>query len=169
MDSRLAKAGRTLPRGVRATAVLAVTLASFAACAPAERRASTGGDYPPPGQCPQPRFTGKAPEPIRGRENPLPDSPEHRAAGRRLYLEVAEPECAACHGRTGDGEGPLASQFAPRPRNFACAETVRGIPDGQLFWIIRNGSPGTAMPGYGDQLTEQETWQLVRHLRRLAR
>lgn len=136
---------------------------------PAAHRASTGDDEPPPGQCPQRRFTGQAPEPIRSRTDAVADSPEQRAAGRRLYLADTGPDCAACHGRRGDGRGPLASRFDPRPRNFACAETVRGIPDGQRYWIIRNGSPGTAMPGFADRLTETQTWQLVHDLRQRAR
>jgi mono/diheme cytochrome c family protein len=36
-----------------------------------------------------------------------------------------------------------------------------------LFWIIRYGSPGTAMPASGN-LTEQQIWQLVTYLRKLA-
>lgn len=61
----------------------------------------------------------------------------------------------------------LAAQFDPRPRNFACAETVNGIPDGQLFRIVQNGSAGTAMPVF-DFLTEDEIWRLVIYLRSLA-
>lgn len=130
---------------------------------------ASSGDRPSPGQCPQPRFTGGAPEPIRSRENPLPDTAARRTAGRRIYLELAGPESATCHGRRGDGQGPLARRFDPRPRNFACTRTVAGISDGRLLWIIRNGSPGTAMTSYADQLTERQTWQLLHHLRRLAR
>lgn len=61
----------------------------------------------------------------------------------------------------------MASMFDPPPRNFACKETVNGIPDGQLFWIIRNGSPGTAMPSF-EELTDEQIWQLVLFLRELA-
>jgi mono/diheme cytochrome c family protein len=129
---------------------------------------ASGGTEPPPTECPQPRFTGQAPEPIRSRENPLTPSGEVLAAGRSLYEGGAEPACTLCHGPSGDGRGPLATQFDPRPRNFACAQTVRGIPDGQLFWIVRNGSPGTAMPAFEDELSEEQTWQLVAYLRALA-
>ena len=50
------------------------------------------------------------------------------------------------HGDHGDGKGIMANRFAPPPRNFKCAETMRDVPDGQLYWIIKNGSDGTAMP-----------------------
>ena len=122
---------------------------------------------PPPAECPQPRFTGKAPDEIYSLVNPLKASRKHRRAGRELYAELLQPACADCHGLKGEGNGPLAGQFDPRPRNFACSETVNGIPDGQLYWIVRNGSPGTAMPPF-DFLEDEEIWQLVHYLRSLA-
>ena len=66
------------------------------------------------------------------------------------------------------GKGVLASQYSPPPRNFSCAKTVADVPDGQLFWVIRFGSPGTAMPPHG-QLSDEQVWQVVLHLRRLAK
>ena len=120
-------------------------------------------------QCPQPRFTGQAPQPQYSQRNPLPASRAHLKAGRRLYRGKAEQgvDCAICHGRKGDGLGPLSDQFVPPPRNFTCEATINGVPDGQLFWIIRNGSPGTGMPAH-DSLSDEAIWQLILELRRLA-
>src|SRR5690349_14526768 len=88
-----------------------------------------------PGQCPQPRFTGRAPAEYYDRVNPLPDTAENQAAGERLFAGNSGTEaCAICHGRSGDGKGPLASQYNPPPRNFSCAKTIKDVPDGQLFW-----------------------------------
>jgi len=119
-------------------------------------------------ECPQPRFTGRAPDQYYGRVNPLQANSENLAAGERLYLgQPRAQSCAVCHGAKGEGNGPLSLQFTPRPRNFACRQTINGIPDGQLFWIVRFGSPDTAMPDHPG-LSEEQTWQLVLHLRRLA-
>jgi mono/diheme cytochrome c family protein len=125
-------------------------------------------EYPPAAQCPQPRFTGKAPEPDYGRLNPIAADRAALAAGRGLYERGAAPSCQLCHGIKGDGTGPLSVQFDPRPRNFACKETVNGIPDGQLFWIVRHGSPGTSMPAF-PALREEQIWQIVLYLRALAK
>ncbi len=123
---------------------------------------------PPTAQCPQPRFTGTAPDDYYLRKNPLQSTSENLAAGERLYLgKAGNFGCATCHGEKGQGNGPLAGQFDPPPRNFACAKTVNGIPDGQLFWIIRFGSPGAAMPAHKD-FSDVQLWQLVLHLRRLS-
>ena len=126
-----------------------------------------GHRNPPPAECPQPRFTGKAPEALYQRSNPLEGNRSNLRAGEKLYHRLSDPSCEVCHGKEGEGNGQLADQFDPPPRNFACSSTVDGIPDGQLHWIIENGSPGTAMPPF-DYLTEEEIWQLVLYLRKLS-
>jgi mono/diheme cytochrome c family protein len=123
---------------------------------------------PPAEECPQPRFTGKAPDDYYRRTNPLGSAAADVEAGQRLYRGEPKPGCAICHGVSGNGRGPLSAQFDPRPRNFACAETVNGIPDGQLFWIIRYGSPGTSMPAHPN-FSDEQIWRLVSYLRRLAK
>lgn len=129
--------------------------------------AAAGHRNPSPADCPQPRFTGQAPAELYARINPLEPSRGNRNAGRKLYHRLSNPACSVCHGEKGEGNGQLAEQFDPRPRNFACAATIDGIPDGQLHWIIQNGSPGTAMPPFG-YLSDEEIWQLVIYLRYLS-
>ncbi len=122
----------------------------------------------PAQDCPQPRFTGKAPDDYHNRANPLPPTDAGVEAGDATYHgDPRRISCASCHGEKGDGQGRLTYQFDPPPRNFTCAQTIRGVPDGQLFWIIRYGSPGTSMPPH-KRLTDEQIWQLVLYLRRLA-
>lgn len=121
-----------------------------------------------PMSCPQPRFTGQAPPDYLRLTNPLSLAQRDARVGEPLYREArGRAACSACHGDQGEGNGPLAAQFDPPPRNFACTQTIAGIPDGQLFWVIRFGSPATAMPAHPD-LTDEQVWQLVTHLRRLS-
>jgi len=44
---------------------------------------------------------------------------------------------------------------------------MKTISDGQLFWIIRNGSPGTGMPAFKN-LKDREIWLIVLYLRKLS-
>lgn len=139
--------------------------------------------------CPQPRTTERAPDSYYVRVNPLPATAEHLERGRRLYEHDAKPNCRQCHGAKGEGNGPAAVALEPPPRNFTCTVTMGTIPDGQLFWVIEQGSgdfhlpsrqgaqqverpargrPKTAMRGYGDHLTETDIWQLVLYIRTLA-
>lgn len=130
--------------------------------------AFSANSLPPPGECPQPRFTGKAPDHVYKKKNPLPANQVQLKAGKKLYQRGSKPlSCQDCHGRKGDGKGPMAYMFDPPPRNFSCKETINGIPDGQLFWIIKNGSPGTGMPGFSE-LSDKQIWQIVLYLRQLA-
>ena len=93
---------------------------------------SAAQELPPPGECPQPRFTGRAPDDYYTLNNPLQPTKQNVRSGEQWY-RAGRISCATCHGIKGDGKGLLSGQFVPRPRNFACAQTVRGIPDGQLF------------------------------------
>ena len=76
--------------------------------------------------------------------------------------------CHFCHEFKGVGLGPMARGFTPRPRNLACSETMSTIPAGQLFWIIRSGSPRTGLMAY-PTLGEDPIWQLVLYVREFAR
>ena len=118
--------------------------------------------------CPQQRSTFKAPDDFYTLGNPEQATPERIATGRRLYEKAANPACEMCHGLKGDGKGAIATQFLPRPRNFNCAEMLDEIPDGQLFWVIRNGSPDTGMPAY-KKLSDSEIWQIILYLRTFSK
>ena len=120
------------------------------------------------GNCAQPRFTGQAPEEFLSRANPLGAGGDTRAGEAIFNGEAGPANCAVCHGRKGDGKGALSSQYDPPPRNFSCAQVINGIPDGQLFWIVRFGSPGTGMPAH-PALKDEQIWQVVLYLRQLSR
>jgi mono/diheme cytochrome c family protein len=123
----------------------------------------------PSGICPQNRKTRSAPSRYLEKKNPLPDSPENIAEGERLYYKDAKPTpCRLCHGLKGNGNGSLASALTPPPRNFTCAEVMDQISEGQLFWIIKNGSKGTGMPIHKETLSDKKIWQLIRFIRQFA-
>lgn len=121
------------------------------------------------GICPQTRSTANAPDEFYVKKNPLPATLENIDVGRALYQVDAQPTaCKICHGADGNGFGMMAQGLIPMPRNFTCAETMQEIPDGQIFWIIKNGSPGTGMPPYTG-LSDEQIWQLVLYLRQFAK
>ena len=119
--------------------------------------------------CMQPRKTAKAPDDYLTKSNPIPSSAGAAQAGKELFMRTAQPiACMMCHGEHGDGKGLMGAALVPPPRNFTCGAMMREIPDGQLFWIIKNGSPGTGMTAFGG-LPDEQVWQLVRYIRSLAR
>ena len=119
--------------------------------------------------CVQPRKTVKAPEDFISKMNPLSPSAGAIRAGKELFLKTAQPvACVMCHGEQGDGKGLMGAAFVPSPRNFTCGSMMQEIPDGQLFWIIKNGSPGTGMMAFSG-LTDDHVWQLIHYIRSLAK
>jgi len=127
-----------------------------------------GGGQSGPAQCPQPRATVKAPEEFYNLKNPVESTSGNIEKGRLLFQLDAQPTCVMCHGNQGDGTGGFGANLNPPPRNFTCTETMQGISDGQLFWIIRNGSPDTGMPPFQD-LQDEQIWHLINFIRSLAR
>jgi cytochrome c len=57
-------------------------------------------------------------------------------------------DCALCHGERGDGRGVRASSFTTPPRDFTNAAWRRSTSPARVFRVIRDGLPGTPMPGW---------------------
>lgn len=95
---------------------------------------------------------------------PIPATAATVARGRVVYHE--QMRCVACHGPRGRGDGPLASALTPPPADLVLH--VPQHPDGELFWYVSRGSPGTAMPAWDTVLDEDDRWSLVHYLRELA-
>jgi heme/copper-type cytochrome/quinol oxidase subunit 2/mono/diheme cytochrome c family protein len=83
---------------------------------------------------------------------------------RTLYNK----NCAACHGETGDGNGPAASTPAEKPVAFSDWGHMSEMRSDVLYAKIRRGGMGTGMPNFGTVFTPEETWMLVDYLWRLV-
>lgn len=92
-------------------------------------------------------------------------APEVVAAGKALY--EGKGTCHLCHGLSGKGDGPANHMHANNPpRDFTDCAVQRDRDDGELFWIIKYGSPGTAMQALiPNILSEEEGWKVVAYLR----
>jgi mono/diheme cytochrome c family protein len=91
-------------------------------------------------------------------KNPVTPNSENLAAAKAIY----EDRCARCHGDRGAGDGPDASLYKPLPSRLDDDKT-RQMTEGELFWKISKGR--RPMPGYSNELTEEQRWQLVNLLR----
>jgi hypothetical protein len=116
-------------------------------------------------KCPQARKTPTAPKIFLSLQNPLPLNDKNLKSAEKLFQEKAKPiACKFCHGVTGNGEGEPDFESTPSARNFTCAATMDKLPDGQLFWVIKNGSKNTSMFSFPD-LPDNQIWQLVHYIR----
>ena len=96
--------------------------------------------------------------------NPLAPTPEQLEKGKAIFY--SKGFCAACHGRDGKGLGEGLDLKGPLPRDFTDREWQAARSDGELFWILKHGSKGTAMaPFIPLVLTEEEAWQVLLYVR----
>ncbi len=96
------------------------------------------------------------------RRNPLTGTPEVLAAGETIYRQ----HCASCHGATGRGDGPAAATLPGLPADFTIPHFATHT-DAEVFGWIQNGKPSTAMPAFGDRLSEEQIWQVVTYIRKI--
>lgn len=87
-------------------------------------------------------------------------SQESLSEGAQLYDE----QCAACHGKTGAGDGPKAS---PQMVSLADQERMAGQSDNALYQAITNGVDGR-MPAFKEKLSDVQRWALTGHLRQFT-
>ncbi|MFQ6046822.1 MAG: c-type cytochrome [Gemmatimonadales bacterium] len=84
-----------------------------------------------------------------------------------------ERSCAACHGATGQGNGPNAQFLPVRPTAHADSAYMSTRPDDVLYDAIFAGgrvmNRSHRMPAFGHTLSRDEIRGLVRHLRKLCR
>ena len=95
---------------------------------------------------------------VANAQNPLANDPRAAKAGEYEF----RINCALCHGlgARGGGRGP---DLTRAQKKFAHSES-------EMFQIISNGIPGTAMPangtnGQGVGMTDEEIWQIITYIR----
>ncbi len=68
---------------------------------------------------------------------------------------VFEDNCVSCHGPEGDGSG------LPGAADFTDVNFMRGEEPAEFYDSIRDGVKGSAMPAWGDVLSETEIWDVL--------
>ena len=96
------------------------------------------------------------------KKNPVPVNESSLAAGQKIYLK----RCAACHGKTGNGDGPDAADLGIHPAKL-WDPAIQGETDGELFWKVTVGKK--PMPNYGTRLSPADRWNVINYLRSLAK
>jgi len=103
--------------------------------------------------------------PCSSQTAPFHDAPASEQARRNPYAAdtgavdngklVFASTCAACHGASGEGSGPV-----PALRS----EVIRHASDGELFWYITRGDVNNGMPSWA-ALAEEKRWHVISYLR----
>ncbi|GJL54974.1 MAG: hypothetical protein NPIRA02_21060 [Nitrospirales bacterium] len=112
----------------------------------------------------KPRVPADQIEEAKSWENPVLSTPENVEIGKNIFHGKAF--CVTCHGKDGKGLGNIPGLRGKLPRNFTDNTWQAARTDGELFWILKNGSPGTDMASFVPLvLTEEEAWHVLLYVR----
>ncbi len=114
-----------------------------------------------------PRVPADRIEEAQALRSPLPQTPEIVAQGKAIY--EGKGTCFNCHGKSGGGDGPGGVNLNPAPRNFRHHGMWRHRTEGEIFWVIKHGSPGTGMIPFGGLLSDEEIWTVMQYERSFAK
>jgi len=116
----------------------------------------------------QPRVAPDKIQSAKKEKNPFQATPENIAKGKVIF--EGKGTCFTCHGMEGKGDGPAAVGLDPSPRNFTNLAFQAVRTDGELMYVLKNGSPGTAMmPMVGSAINEEEGWLVLLYVRSLGK
>ncbi len=112
----------------------------------------------------KPRVPPDQIEDAKSWSNPFSATPENIEKGKNLFH--GKGFCVTCHGKEGKGIGNIPGVRGKLPRNFTDKEWQSVRTDGELLWILKNGSSGTAMASFIPLvLTEEEAWHVLLYVR----
>jgi hypothetical protein len=116
----------------------------------------------------RPRVPSDQIEEVLSWTNPFLPTPMPIQRGQALFQGKAF--CLTCHGRDGRGLADVQGLRGKLPRNFTDKVWPANRMDGELFWILKNGSSGTDMASFIPLvLTEEEAWLVVLYVRAFGR
>ena len=100
--------------------------------------------------------------------NPTPTDPKLKlmAASLERGAEVYQVFCASCHGGAGAGDGLVPKYGFPPPPSMLTGKSLK-MKDGQLFHILSYGQGN--MADFNGQLTHQQRWDVINHIRNLQK
>ena len=98
-------------------------------------------------------------------ENPVASTPQVIAHGKEQYRIF----CSNCHGDQGKGDGHLFTSglFPPKPTSLVEAR-VKGMPDGEVYYVITMGSMSGLMGPHGGMIQPEDRWAIINYVRELS-
>lgn len=98
--------------------------------------------------------------------NPVEAGPEVLAHGKEQFRIF----CSNCHGLQGKGDGYLFSSglFPAKPTSLVEAR-VKGMPDGEIYYVITKGSMSGLMGPHESMILPADRWAIINYVRELEK
>lgn len=103
------------------------------------------------------------PADIAAKTNPVHTTAAGMAQAKKMYGW----DCAMCHGKNGGGDGDMASQLKAKLKDYRDPAALKGMTDGELFYIIQKGKG--EMTGEGERAKPEEIWNMVSLVRSFSK
>jgi len=87
---------------------------------------------------------------------PFPADDTNLIAGAKVYKD----HCAVCHGLPGEPKSSIAEGMFPPPPQLFRGTGVTDDEPWETYWTVYGGIRMTGMPGFGEHLGENKTWQV---------
>lgn len=94
--------------------------------------------------------------------NPIATTDENLLAGIKSYGQ----NCAICHGAADAKPSTLAKGFYIKSPQLA-KDGVEDDPEATTFWKLKHGIRFTAMPAFGENLSDDELWKIAVFLKHM--
>lgn len=85
------------------------------------------------------------------------------AEGALIYTD----KCAPCHGSTGQGDGPQASQLPNPPAALAALDVARQSTPAEWYTMVTQGNIDRFMPPF-NSLSDRQRWDVIAYLYTLS-
>ena len=95
--------------------------------------------------------------------NPVKPTAASLAGGKKTY----GTDCAMCHGKTGAGDGDLATDMKLTLKDYRDPESLKAMSDGEIFLVIEKGKG--QMSGEEGRMKPTQIWDVVNYVRSLAK
>ena len=103
-------------------------------------------------------------EQLQDIDNPYPVTPERIELGKQVFY--GKGLCVTCHSNNGTG----VKLPGHSPRDFTDKKWQEIRTDGELMWILRNGSHGTGMPvRIWKGINEEEGGSVIHFIRTIVK
>jgi mono/diheme cytochrome c family protein len=95
--------------------------------------------------------------------NPAKPTPNSIALGKKAYGS----DCAMCHGKTGAGDGDLATDMKLKLKDYRDPDALKSMTDGEIYSMIANGKG--QMSGEAGRMQPTQIWNVVNYVRSLGK
>jgi mono/diheme cytochrome c family protein len=87
--------------------------------------------------------------------NPQTSAETDSTQGAAIYRQL----CSRCHGLTEQSDNLYGKSFYPPAPHLPISGTT--FTEGEVFWIVKHGIRNTAMPAWGNLMSDDDIWKVA--------